>query len=122
MSDHSSSSACDHGHDSHVHIVPMRILAGVFAALMILTFLTVAATWVDLGELNIVIALGVAVIKAAMVCLYFMHLRYDSPFNGMVLVVALLFVALFIGISLLDSHGYQTNVNAAVQTDPAAAK
>ena len=36
-----------------------------------------------------------------------MHLRWDSPFNGVVLITAFFFVALFIGLALLDSHSYQ---------------
>ena len=49
----------------HVHVVSPKILIGVFAALMILTILTVAAIKVDLGAMNIWIALGIAVVKAA---------------------------------------------------------
>jgi cytochrome c oxidase subunit 4 len=39
--------------------------------------------------------------------MYFMHLRWDSPFNGLILIAALFFVSLFIGLALLDSHSYQ---------------
>lgn len=96
-------------HDSHdgPHVMPMRILFGVFVLLLVLTFATVAVTWVDLGGLNIWVALAVAVVKAAFVGLYFMHLRYDNPFNGLILVFALAFVALFIGFALMDSIEYQ---------------
>lgn len=95
----------------HAHVVPPRILIGVFVALMVLTFLTVAATWVELGPANIWLALGIAVIKAGLVAMYFMHLRWDSPFNGVILISAMFFVALFIGIALLDSREYAENYN-----------
>jgi len=100
-------------HANLSHVVPLKVLVGVFAALMLFTFLTVAATWVDLGQFNIVIALVIAVIKAVLVGLFFMHLRYDSPFYGVIFVIALAFVALFMGMALLDSTGYQAAIQAA---------
>ncbi len=101
-----------HAHDDHGigHITPVGLLVGVFTALIVLTVLTVAVTYVDLGAANIWIALGVAVAKASLVALYFMHLRYDSPFNGLILVCAFLFLAIFIGISLMDTAEYQPNL------------
>ncbi|MBC7784943.1 MAG: cytochrome C oxidase subunit IV family protein [Burkholderiales bacterium] len=96
-------------HNSLAHLVPLGILLATFAALMILTFLTVAATWVDLGVFNIWLALWIAVIKGALVAMYFMHLRWDSPFNGIILIAALFFVAIFVGIVVLDSREYKVN-------------
>ena len=90
----------------HVHVVPMKILIGVWLALIVLTWLTVTVTKVNLGGLNIFIALGIAVVKSTFVALYFMHLRYDKPFHGVIFVVALLFVALFISFALLDTKQY----------------
>jgi cytochrome c oxidase subunit 4 len=90
-----------------VHAVPRRILLGVYSVLIICTVITVAVSFVDLGQANIWVALLIAVIKGSLVCLYFMHLRWDSPFNGLALVAALFFVALFIGLALLDSTSYQ---------------
>lgn len=102
----------DNDHSAfHAHVVPPRILLGVFGGLMILTILTVGATWVNLGPANIWLALFIAVIKAGLVAMYFMHLRWDSPFNGIILIGAMLFVALFIGIVILDSREYAPNYN-----------
>ena len=92
------------GHDHAPHAVPLWILVAVWAVLMILTFATVAVTRVDLGWLNIWIALLIALVKAGLVALYFMHLRWDSPFNAVVLIAALLFVVLFISLALIDTH------------------
>ena len=86
------------------NVVPPRVLLTVFGALLVLTLLTVGITLVDLGALNIWLALGIAVFKASLVALYFMHLRWDSPFHGMILIVALFLVMIFIGISTLDTH------------------
>jgi cytochrome c oxidase subunit 4 len=96
----------------HVHVVPPKVLLGVYAALLVLTVLTVAVTAVNLGKLNIWLALGVAVAKAALVALYFMHLRWDAPFNGIVLIISLVFVAIFIGIAVMDSNEYRANYEA----------
>jgi cytochrome c oxidase subunit IV len=89
-----------------VHIVPVRVLLAAWAALLVLTVLTVAAARVDLGGLNLWTALGIATFKAALVALYFMHLRYDKPFNAVVFVGAIFFVMLFVGLALLDSSQY----------------
>jgi cytochrome c oxidase subunit IV len=96
--------------ENHAHAVPLPVLAAVFAALIFMTGLTMAATWYDLGSWNLIIALGIATLKAALVVLYFMHLRYDNPFNAIVLITALLFVALFLGLTLLDTFQYQPDI------------
>lgn len=90
-----------------VHIAPPRALLAVWGALLVLTVLTVSATRVDLGPFNLWIALGIATLKAGLVALYFMHLRYDRPFNGFLFVAALAFVMLLAGLALLDSKEYR---------------
>jgi cytochrome c oxidase subunit 4 len=94
----------------HVHVVPTKVLLAVWAALLVLTWLTVTVTQVDLARLNIVLALGIAVVKSALVALYFMHLRYDRPFHGVIFVLALLFVFVFITFALLDTKEYQPHL------------
>ena len=98
--------------DDHawIHIVPVPILLGVFAALLVLTGLTVAVTYVDLGMWNLWVALGIATVKASLVALYFMHLRYDKPFNAVILVSALVFLALFVTLAMMDSLEYQPDI------------
>lgn len=95
-----------HG-ESHVHVVPLWVLGAVWLTLVCLTVVTVAATWVDLGRLNLWVALAIATVKASLVALYFMHLRYDRPFNAVVFVASLLFVMLFLGLALIDTGQYQ---------------
>jgi cytochrome c oxidase subunit IV len=92
------------------HVVPMPVLAGVWVALMLLTVATVAVVKVDLGSLNLWIAMGIATLKASLVVLYFMHMRYDRPFNAIVFVTALFFVMLFVSIALLDSKAYEPDL------------
>jgi cytochrome c oxidase subunit 4 len=96
-----------HPHPRVGHVVPLRLLFAVLGALLALTVITVAITWVDLGGLNLVAALAIAVIKASLVALYFMHLRWDRPFNAVILITALVAVALFIAFALLDRFEYQ---------------
>ncbi len=103
--------AGDHGHDEGGHVVSLKLLAGILAALLVLTVVTVAVSRVDLGELNVWVALGVATLKAALVALYFMHLRWDSLLNSVVLVTALIFVALFLILSIADSANYNPNLD-----------
>jgi cytochrome c oxidase subunit 4 len=102
-----------HAHDEVMgHVMPVPLLLSILLVLLFLTFITVAVTWVDLGrQLNLVVALGIAVVKAALVCLYFMHLRYDNPFNGIALIASFLFVALFIGVTILDSGQYKPQIS-----------
>jgi cytochrome c oxidase subunit 4 len=101
------SDPADHGPS---HLVPARVLAAVFAALVLLTAVTVAATGLDLGSWNLTIALVIATAKGALVVLYFMHLRYDSPFHALVFAAALVFLALFLRLTLLDAGQYQPDV------------
>jgi cytochrome c oxidase subunit IV len=98
-------------HQGTVHVVSFRILLAVFITLLALTYITVTARYIDLGSLNIWIALGIATIKGALVILYFMHLRYDSPFNSIVFVTALAFMFLFLGITILDTIQFQPAVD-----------
>ena len=59
-------------------IVPRRVYYKIFATLLALTLLTVGAAFLDLGRLNTIIALTIAVGKATLVLLFFMHVRYSS--------------------------------------------
>lgn len=99
-----------HGHEL-AHPVPLGVLIATFGALLLLTVITVVATWVDLGSFNIWLALLIAVVKGSLVALYFMHLRWDNPFNAIVLIAALFFVAIFIGIAVLDTKEYRNDYN-----------
>lgn len=101
-------------HDDGHHIVPKTTLFKVFGALIVLTIITVAVAYVPLGPLNIPVAVGIAATKATLVVLFFMHLMYDNPVNALTFTVGLIFVGLFIGITLVDSMfwGDLDHVNA----------
>lgn len=117
-----------HAHDHHgehnpiAHVMPKPMLLGVFAALVALTVLTVwQGTNLELGSWEIVASLGIATLKAALVVLFFMHLRYDKPLNALAFGFSLLFVALFLGLTLVDAQSYQPDVQAEADADAAAA-
>jgi cytochrome c oxidase subunit IV len=96
------------GHPAVGHVVPFRVLAAVWLALLALTLITVAVAGVDIGNFNLGVA--IATVKATLVLLYFMHMRYDRPMNAIVFVAALLFVALFVSIALLDTRAYEPDL------------
>lgn len=100
------------------HEVPWTKLLAVLLALLVLTWMTIAAYWVDLGALNIWIAMGIATVKASLVVLYFMHLRYDRPFNAIVFVGTLAFVALFIVLTLADTRAYDASKRGIWENSP----
>ncbi|MBL9014654.1 MAG: cytochrome C oxidase subunit IV family protein [Myxococcales bacterium] len=103
-----------HDHDEHgiSHVASMKVLLGTGGSLLFLTIVTVLATKVDFGaNINLAIAMFIAVIKATLVVLFFMHLKYDKIFHTVVFVSALLAAALFIGFTLMDTGQYQqTNI------------
>jgi len=104
------------GRGSGPHVVPLAVLVAVFAALIALTYLTVAATHYDLGDWNLAIAMGIASVKALLVALYFMHLRYDHPLFALIFAAGLVFVFLFISLTLLDTLEYQSDTDPWADT------
>ena len=94
------------------HVVDVRVLLGVFAVLTVLTAITVTVSYFDFGALNLFVAMSVATIKASLVALYFMHLRYDNVFYVFILLVAVAFLGLFLSITMFDSVEYHPEVEA----------
>src|ERR1044072_4179654 len=88
-------------HSSHF-IPPVKYYVGTFLALAFLTVITVVAAQFDFGVWNTTIALCIAVVKASLVALFFMGLRWDKAFNAVVFVSTLLFLLIFIGFSAAD--------------------
>lgn len=84
------------------HIVPTRVYYTVFAVLMILTAITVAVAFADLGFLNTVMALGIAVTKATLVILYFMHVRYSTRLTWVVVASGFFWLGILIALGLSD--------------------
>ncbi len=115
---HADTHAAPHAHASEEsHACPFWILASVFGALLVFTVITVAATLVDLGPLNIVVAMVIALIKAALVAAFFMHLYWDSPFNAVALISGVCFAGLLIGLSIIDGNQYAHDKQDILKSD-----
>ena len=84
------------------HIVSPKLYVVILLALMLGTILTVAAALRDFGPWNIVIALAIATTKATLVVLYFMHARYSPKRTQLVIVCAVFWLALLLGLTLSD--------------------
>lgn len=92
------------------HIVPTRTYYQVFAALLILTGITVGVAFLDLGRLNAIVALAIAVGKALLVVLIFMHLRTSSRLTWIVVAGGAFWLLLLITLTLSDylTRGWYT--------------
>jgi cytochrome c oxidase subunit 4 len=87
---------------SSSHVVPVRIYLAVFASLLVLTGTTVGVAFIDLGIFNNFVALGIAGLKATLVILFFMHVKYSSKLTAMVIISGVLWLGIFVGLTLVD--------------------
>tara|TARA_R110002111_G_scaffold126741_5_gene191467 strand:- start:47013 stop:47477 length:465 start_codon:yes stop_codon:yes gene_type:complete len=111
MSDHAENgSHAENTQSCHVHIVPVKVLIGVFLALVVLTVVTVEAAKYDTGELDVIVSMAIATIKASLVVFIFMHLWYDKPLNKIAFFFSIIFAGFFLCMILLDSHAYDSYV------------
>jgi cytochrome c oxidase subunit 4 len=84
------------------HVVPVKTYLTIFAALMAFTAITVAVAFVDLGSLNNVVMLGIAVTKATLVVMYFMHVRYSTRLIPIVAAGGFFWLLILFGITMSD--------------------
>ena len=112
-----------HAHGEHEHHGPSTfLLIVIFAALLLLTWATVGVTVWDFGyQMNLVVAMAIAFVKAALVGIWFMHLRWDPPIFGFTLIASLGFVTLFIIFTLLDTGEYMPNIEQENQAEASSA-
>lgn len=106
--------ADDHGHGHGLaHTMPVPMLIGVLAALMALTILTVSVTSFDLGaQGNLVVAMIIATVKAGLVVAFFMHLVWDKKLHLILFLTSVLFLILFLSLSVNDRGEYQHDIDA----------
>jgi len=92
-----------HDHDDHEHhILPVSLYVKVFVGLIILTGLTVLTSMFDFGIMNIVIAMGIAILKSCLVVFFFMQLKFDELGNKVTFSAAFAFLAIFILLTSSD--------------------
>ena len=84
------------------HVSPVSLYLTIFGALMILTGVTVGAAYLNLGQFNFTVAIGIAGFKASLVIWYFMHVKYQSHLTKLTLATGLFFLTILLGMSLID--------------------
>jgi cytochrome c oxidase subunit 4 len=84
------------------HISPKSLYCTIFGALMVLTAVTVSAAFVELGILNFPVAIGIATIKATLVVLFFMHVKYSSGLTKLVVLCSLFFLFILLAETMMD--------------------
>jgi cytochrome c oxidase subunit 4 len=91
------------------HIVPKRVYFTIFSALIVLTGFTVFVASKDFGSLNVIVAMAVAVTKATLVVLYFMHVRYSTRLIWVIVVAGFFWLAILFAFTFADywTRGWQ---------------
>jgi cytochrome c oxidase subunit 4 len=92
------------------HIVPTRVYYTIFALLMVGTAITVGVAFVDLGPLNTIVALSIAVVKAVLVVLFFMHVKYSTRLTWAVVVGSVFWLGIMLVLTMSDylTRGWRT--------------
>ena len=84
------------------HIDSAKIYIGVLAALLCLTVLTTLTAYIDLGSFSVMAALTIAVCKAILVALFFMHLRHSNKLTNLVVAGGLMWLGILLVLTLTD--------------------
>lgn len=88
-------------HAEH-HIVPKRVYYLVFLTLIVMTWVTAFVSTVDLGRLNVFVALSIAIFKASLVILFFMHVKYGTRLTKMIVLAGMYWLILLLFIVMMD--------------------
>jgi cytochrome c oxidase subunit 4 len=100
---HSHAGAGGHSHDEHEHhVVSPSTYLKVFAGLMVLLVVTLAAAAFDLGALNLPIAMAIAIAKVYLIMAFFMHLKFSSTLVRLFALIALAFLLVMFVITMSD--------------------
>lgn len=98
----------DHAHGEHIS--PILDYFKIYGALLVLTVVTVAISFMGLGAASIYVAMAVAIVKATLVAAIFMHLKWENKFNIFVFACSVIFMAIFFGFTALDI-GFRDNIH-----------
>jgi cytochrome c oxidase subunit 4 len=88
------------GHSEH--IVPKWVYFLVFITLIVMTWVTALVSTIDLGRLNVFVALSIAIFKASLVILFFMHVKYGTRLTKMIVMAGLYWLILLLFIAMMD--------------------
>jgi cytochrome c oxidase subunit 4 len=100
------------------HVSPISLYITIFGMLMLLTAVTVGAAFVDLGQFNFAVAMLIAGFKASLVVWYFMHVKYQSSLTKLTVSTGLFFLAILLGMMLIDYGGRRLSPGPMTPTDP----
>ncbi|MGB6974701.1 MAG: cytochrome C oxidase subunit IV family protein [Terracidiphilus sp.] len=89
-------------HSEQEHIVGPPVYAAVGIALLVLTASTAAISYLELGVFNVLVALGIACLKAMLVVLFFMHVKYSTKLTKLTVGAGLFMFLVLIGMTLAD--------------------
>jgi cytochrome c oxidase subunit 4 len=100
----SEANQIDSGHEQEHehHIVSPKVYLAIVGALLVGTAITVAASYIDMGVFNPVIALAIAVVKATLVVLFFMHVKYSTRLTKLTVVAGVFVFLALITMTLSD--------------------
>ena len=84
------------------HIVPVKTYVLVFLTLIVMTWVTAYVSTIDLGRLNVFVALSIAIFKASLVILFFMHVKYGSRLTKFIVLAGLYWLILLLFIAMVD--------------------
>jgi cytochrome c oxidase subunit 4 len=105
---------------SQHHIVPLSVYFRVFALLLVMTVVTVAVAFVDLGWGNTPVALAIALFKATIVILFFMHMRYNTPLMWLYAGAGFFWLLILLVLTMQDylTRGWETAPVEFLKTSP----
>jgi cytochrome c oxidase subunit IV len=97
------------------HVAPKSLYYSIFGALMVFTIVTVEVATHNFGVLNFPVAIGIAITKATLVVLFFMHAKYSSKLTKLFVGTALFFLVILLGLTMTDymSRGLETYADGA---------
>ena len=97
------------------HVSPKGVYYAIFGSLMVLTAATVGVAFVNLGPFNFPVALSIAIVKATLVILFFMHVKYSSRLTKLIIGTGFFFLLVLFTLTLTDylSRGWMTEVSPA---------
>lgn len=84
------------------HIVPVKIYWAVFLSLLVLTGVTTGIAYIDLGRFNLVVALAIAIFKATLVILFFMHVKYSTKLTKTIVASGFVFLVIMVFFTMTD--------------------
>jgi cytochrome c oxidase subunit 4 len=84
------------------HVSPKSVYYTIFGTLMVMTAITVGVAFINLGVLNFPVALAIAVFKATLVILFFMHVKYSSRLTKLIVSGAMFFLVILIALTMTD--------------------